>query len=115
MLADPQTIASTSCPCISKSDSRSIYKAADDSLKLTISHSVSGKRTRHLIRLDQYIVAEDPLSAVNVSQQAAVYMVIDEPEFGFTDEQLKGMVNAVQAYVSADTFAVTYDVLELQH
>lgn len=115
MLADPQTIASTAVACISKNDNRSIYQSADGILKLTISHSVSGKRTRHLIRFDQYLVAEDPLSAVNVSQQAAVYMVIDEPDFGFTDEQLKGMVNAVQAFVAADTFAVTYDILELQH
>lgn len=115
MLSDPQTIASTDCPCISRNDNRSIYQSADGILKLTVSHSPSGKRTRHLIRLDQTLIAEDPLSAVNVSQQAAVYMVIDEPEFGFTDEQLKGMVNAIQAYVSADTFAVTYDILELQH
>ena len=104
MFADPQSLTinavANSVPRISADDQSATYSSADGNLVFTISHQLSKKRMRHLVRIDQRIIAADPLTAVNTQQKAAVYMVIDEPEVGFTDAQLTYLVDALKAWAT---------------
>lgn len=107
--ADPQsvTINATphSLPRVGIGSSEAIYRKADGTVQLRISHQTSKKRVRRMVRLDQTIVAADPLTAENDYQKAGVYLVIDEPEVGFTDEQVDYLADALIAYMTPANIA----------
>lgn len=114
--ADPQTVTIDSTPYTLnqvKSDGyRSEYLSADETYKLTISHQESKGRTRRMVRLDQRVVATDPLTSVNEYKSLGVYFVIDEPEYGFEDADIADVVAGLWAW--ADATAVG-KVLSNQH
>jgi len=84
-----------------KSDGyRSEYSEADEEFKLTISHQESKNRTRRMIRIDQRVVAADPLTSVNEYKDLGVYLVIDEPEYGFSDAEIDYVVQALAAWLT---------------
>lgn len=101
---DPQTVTVNSVPETLnrvKSDGyRSEYAATDEDFKMTISHQESGARTRRMVRLDQRKVAADPLTSVNEYKVLGAYLVIDEPEYGFTDEEVDDLVQALVAWLT---------------
>lgn len=111
MLADPQsvTISGTpvSLPAVSRNGASSVYRSADGNHQLTVTHSSSraNDRIRHEIRLDKTVVAADPVSAVNKSVQASVYLVINEPAFGFTDADLGAICSALTAFCTTGTIS----------
>lgn len=115
-LADPQTVTIDSTPITLnriKSDGlRSEYASADESLKLTVSHQESATRTRRMVRLDNRVVAADPLTSVNEYKNLGVYIVIDEPEYGFSDDDIDDVVQGLAAYLASATVA---KVLSSQH
>lgn len=60
-----------------------------------------------MVRLDKTVVAADPLTTEKAYQRAGVYLVIDEPEYGFTDADLEDLVEAVKGWLtSANILAV---------
>lgn len=102
--ADPQTITVNAVPKTLnriKSDGfRSEYATDDESFKMTISHQESKNRTRRMVRVDQRVVAADPLTAVNEWKNLGVYVVIDEPEYGFTDTDIDYVAQALKAWLT---------------
>lgn len=108
-LTDPQTITIDAVPYTCnrvKSDGyKSIYATADENLKLTVSHQEVKDRTRRMVRLDQRVVAADPLTSVNEYKGLGVYLVIDEPEFGFSDTVIDDVVQALAAWLSSANVA----------
>lgn len=102
--ADPQTITvNTVAQTLNriKSDGyRSEYLEADEEFKLTISHQESKSRTRRMVRVDQRVVAADPLTSVNEYKNLGVYLVVDEPEYGFTDAEIDYVVQALCTWLS---------------
>jgi len=113
---DPQTITvatvAKTLNLIESDKSKSVYTTADDEYKFTISHQQSGKRTRRMIRVDRTAVAADPLSAINASVNLGIYVVIDEPPFGFSDTSIWDVVAALSAWL---TNANVTKVLSSQH
>lgn len=105
--ADPQSITVNavpkSLPRISSGESQSVYKTADDEFQMRISHQTSKSRVRRMVRIDQKVVAADPLTAENVYQTAGIYLVIDEPQFGFDDTELGYLVTALKDWIIAGT------------
>lgn len=105
--ADPQSITVNavpeSMPRISSGESQSVYKTADDDFQMRISHQKTKSRVRRMVRVDQKVVAADPLTAENTYQTAGVYLVVDEPEFGFTDTELGYLVTALTDWLAAGT------------
>lgn len=105
--ADPQSVTVNavpkSLPRISSGEASSVYKTADDEFQMRISHQKTKTRMRRMVRIDQKIVAADPLSAENVYQTAGVYVVVDEPEFGFDDTTLGYLVTALKDWLIAGT------------
>jgi hypothetical protein len=109
MFTDPQTVTYNSVgkpmPKIKQGVTDSTYRTADETFQLRVSHQSTKSRTRRMVRLDQTIIAADPLSAINTSQSAGVYLVIDEPKFGFDDATLDYMVDALVAWLTAGNIA----------
>jgi len=108
-LTDPQTITvNTVAKTLAriKSDGyRSEYSASDEEFKMTVSHQENQSRTRRMVRIDQRKVAADPLSSVNEYKNLGVYLVIDEPEFGFDDTEIDYVVQAIAAYLTSSLVA----------
>lgn len=109
MFADPQSVTvnavAQSLPAISREGKKSVYQKSDGSYTLTISHDVSAKRERHLVRFDHRKTVSDPLTpANNVDVSASVYVVIDNPITGFSDTELTNDAQGLLAwYTSGNT------------
>lgn len=106
---DPQSITVNAVPKslvkIKSDGEKTLYRTADEEFSFTISHQQTKTRTRRMVRVDQRIVAADPLSSVNEYKSAGVYLVIDEPEYGFTDAQLDYIVQALKTWLSSGNVA----------
>lgn len=107
--ADPQTITVNTVPKtlnrISSNESRSIYTTDDELYKFTISHQVSKDSVRHMVRIDRKVAAADPLTAVTAYRNLGVYLVIDEPSFGFTVGDVTDVVVALELWLDATSVA----------
>jgi hypothetical protein len=53
-----------------------------------------------MIRVDQRVVAADPLTSVNEYKSLGVYLVIDEPEYGFDDDAIYDVVLGLTTWLS---------------
>jgi hypothetical protein len=102
---DPQTITintvDKTCNRVKSDGYRSEYQTSDEEVKFTLSHQESKGRTRHMARVDQRTVAADPLSSVNEYKTLGVYLVIDEPEYGFTAAEADYVVQALTTWLSS--------------
>lgn len=110
MFSDPQSVTinavAQSLPRVSVGSNTSTYTKDDGLVSLSVSHKVSGKRTRRVIRLDHAKIAADPLLAgVNVKATTAFYLVADIPETGYTVTEQKQIGDALVAYLSASSGA----------
>lgn len=102
--ADPQSITVNAVPISlprTETDKlKALYASTDGNTKLTISHQPSGTRTRRLIRVDSRKVAADPLTAVNTYQTLGIYLVVDQPTFGFSSDDVKYLANALKSWLT---------------
>lgn len=109
MFADPQSVTinavPVSLPRVSIGTSESTYRSADEAVQLRISHQSTKGRKRRMVRLDKTVIAADPLTAENASQKAGIYLVVDEPTFGFDDTDLDYLVDALIAWLTAANIA----------
>jgi len=107
-LGTPQTITVNSVDQtlneIESEGMSTTYATDDGDYSFKVSHQV-GKRKRHLIRLDFSDIAEDPLTAENMSVAGAVYVVVDEPLIGFTDSEIDYRVQGLIAWCTAANMA----------
>lgn len=110
MFTDPQSITidavETSLPRVESAGTKSVYRAADMNSSLTISHQTTGKqRVRHLVRFDKRAVVADPLTAENDYEDLGVHLVIDEPLYGFTDEDISDILTGFLAWFTSGNVA----------
>jgi predicted Zn-dependent peptidase len=101
---DPQTLTVDSTPhtlALVKSDGyRSEYLESTEDFMMTISHQESKGRTRRMVRVDNRVVAADPLTSVNEYKSLGVYLVIDEPEYGFDDDEIDDVVQGLLTWLT---------------
>lgn len=106
---DPQSITvnsvAQSMPRVSTDGTQSLYSSADESFKMRISHQDAKGRTRRMVRVDQRVVAADPLTSVNEYKTLGVYLVVDEPEYGFTDTEIDYVVQALKTWLTSPNVA----------
>lgn len=104
MLASPQTVTingvANTCNKVEESKNASIYVTDDGNVKLTVSHQESKSRIRRMARIDKRVIAADPLTATNSYQKLGIYLVIDEPTFGFADADIAFVVEALKTWAS---------------
>jgi len=102
--SDPQSITvnsvAKSMPRVKIEGSSAEYAMADETFRMRISHQEAKNRTRRMIRVDQRVVAADPLTTVNEYKTLGVYLVIDEPEYGFADADIDYVVQALKTWAS---------------
>lgn len=115
-LADPQTVTINAVPNtlnrVSTEGKKSIYSNSDGTVKLTVSHQESKDRTRRMIRLDKKVIAADPLTAENEFKTLGIYIVIDEPLYGFDDTAIDQACAGLVAWAGS---ANVLKVLSSQH
>lgn len=113
---DPQTLTINAVPFelnkVRVEAQKSVYSTAEEDVKMTISHQESKNRTRRMVRIDNRVVAANPLTSVNEFKTAGVYLVIDEPEYGFADGDLDNVVQAFKAWLTTENVT---KVLSSQH
>lgn len=104
-LATPQTVTinavAKTLDRVEEDKTSSLYSNADGTYTLRVSHQKSKGRTRRMVRLDSIIIAADPLTAENAYRKAGIYVVIDEPDVGFTDTELSYYINGLIGWFSA--------------
>lgn len=115
-LADPQSVTisgtTSSLARTGSSVNSGTFGSGDGRIVETVSHQNSGKKTRHLIRLDHSKVAADPFqSSLNAVYSMATYMVIEVPAVGYTVAEAKAVVDGFIAQLSASTGAMVTKVL----
>lgn len=103
-LADPQTITvNTVEQTLNRTRpglTDSVYQTDDESYTMKVSNQESKNRTRRMVRIDQRKVAADPLTSVNEYKTLGVYLVIDEPEYGFSDAEIDYVVQGLAAWLT---------------
>jgi hypothetical protein len=107
--ADPQSVTinavANTLPRTSNGVNSGIFTKDDGTVKLSVSHAY-GKRTRSTVRLDHHKIAPDPfVSSVNVSRSTSVYIVVDRPLDGYTNAEVKQIVDALTGYLTASSGA----------
>jgi hypothetical protein len=103
--SDPQSVTinavAQSLPEISRSGLSTTYRKSGGAYTLRVSH-VEAKRNRRTVRLDFEKVAADPFDAsVNQKFTGSVYVVIDSPPTGFSDEELKNNVLGLTGWLTS--------------
>lgn len=114
-IADPQTITVNAVPNtlyrVGTGMNQGLFQRDDASLSLKFSHNI-GKRKKRLIRVDMTKVAADPfLAGVNNKYTASCWLATDTPDVGFTNTEVKQLVDGFIAYLSAGSGAVVTKVL----
>lgn len=106
--ADPQSVTvnavAQSMPRVSSGVNTGAFQKEDTTYKLSFSHQY-GKRTRRQVRLDNNKIAPDLFTSDNVKYSASVYLVIDQPVVGYTNAELKLIVDGFAAYLTASSGA----------
>jgi len=106
--ADPQSVTinavANSLPRISSGVNTGAFQKDDATLKLSVSHNYAS-RTRRQVRLDQNKIAPDVFTSENMRQSMSVYLVVDQPQNGYTNAELKLIVDGFLAYLSASSGA----------
>lgn len=109
MFTDPQTVTINAVakvmPRVEQAGKTSLYQLADETFKLRISHQPAKNRVRSMVRLDQRIVATDPLTSVDDYADAGIYVVCDRPLIGHSLAQLEYMRAGLFTLCDATFFA----------
>jgi hypothetical protein len=110
MFSDPQTVTintvDKTLAKVKPEANQSMYATADEAYKMRLSHQdAKNKRRRHMARIDERKVAADPITAENDYVTCGVYIVIDEPEYGFSDSEIAYLVDGLTDWLSAANIA----------
>lgn len=120
-LTDPFAItisgAASSLPKVESSGKKSVYSNADGTIVVTASHqNTSGARTRTMLRIDTKKVTADPFKpSENVQVGAAFYVVVDQPPAGYTDAEMKAIIDGFISAMNASSGAMITKLLAGEH
>jgi hypothetical protein len=108
MLADPQSVTvnavAISLPRTSAGVTQNLYTSADGVTTMTTKQNVTASRFRREVRLSQHKTAADPISGLNKDLGVSVYLVIDEPKYGFTDAEIGYLIDALKTWLSSANY-----------
>lgn len=114
--SDPQKVKvdgtnEVELPRVSTGDFSSTYLSSDSAIKLGIA-TANGRRKRHLVRIDlSKVIASTINPSQNEEASASVYLVVDRPITGYTNEELRKAVEGLVGFLSASTYSATKKVL----
>ena len=106
--ADPQSVTinavANSLPRVSSDKNAGSFQKDDGTVKLTVSHSY-GARNRRTIRIDHRKIAPDVFTSDNREYSMSTYVVVDAPVTGYTNAEIKQIVDGLTAYLTASSGA----------
>lgn len=114
--ADPQKIKvrgseEDTLPRVDVGQFSSEYLSSDNLVALKLS-TANGRRKRHVARVDlSKIIASVLNPAQNEEASASAYLVIDRPNSGFTNAELKVLVEGLVSFLSATSYSATTKLL----
>lgn len=113
--ADPQKIkvreSEDTCPRVDTGSFSSEYLSSDGNVAIKIS-TANGRRKRHVARVDLSKITENPFdSTQKETVSTSAYIVVDRPIAGFTNEELKKLVEGLVGFLSASTYSATEKLL----
>lgn len=114
-ISDPQSLTigsdTFSLPRIGTGDRSGTFSNEEGDITLTVSHQ-KGKRNRSVARVNQTIIAVDPLvPTTNYATSMSVQLVVDAPLIGFDLATKKAIAKALIAWATASTDANLTKVL----
>jgi hypothetical protein len=108
MLADPQSVTinavAVSLPRVGMTQTGNTYTDATGLVTMMVKQNTTATRFRREIRLSQKKIAADPISSVNKEIGHSVYLVIDEPRWGFTDAEIGYYIDALKAWLTSTNY-----------
>jgi hypothetical protein len=107
---DPQTVTisavTTPLPRISTEGDETVYQSADGLIQMLASHD-SGKRLRHLLRINHSKLTADPfIPAENVKVSMSCYIVFDVPPAGYTAAEQLAVYTGFKTQFAASSDAL---------
>ena len=108
MLADPQSVTvnavAISLPRTQQGTTQNTYTSADGNTSMVTRQTNTAARFRREVRISQQKVAADPISALNKQIGLSVYLVIDEPRYGFSDAEIGYVIDALKTWSSSTNY-----------
>jgi hypothetical protein len=108
MLADPQSVtingSAVSVAKTSMGPTSNTFTSADGVTTLTTKQNTTAARFRREVRVSQHKVVADPVSGVNKDLGLSVYLVIDEPRYGFSDTEISYLIEGLKSWLSAGNY-----------
>lgn len=113
--SDPQSLTisgqAITLPRVSPGKFDGAFRSADGTSILSVSHTY-GRRTRRVSRLDHSKLSTDPfIPDRNVAVNMAVYTVVDTPLQGYSNADMKAVVDAYLAWLTATSGAKVTQLL----
>lgn len=114
--ADPQTIkpdgtTTVTLPRVDTGSFQSDYLSSDGLTELKIA-TTNGRRKRHSIRLNLKKVAASVLTpSQNEEVSSSVYLVVDRPLSGYTNEELRKAAEGLTTFLTASEGAALKKLL----
>jgi hypothetical protein len=107
--SDPQSVTinavAQSLPRVSSGVNTGTFQKEDGNVILSLVHGY-GRRNRRSVRLQQKKTAADPLlSGVFQDVSMSVTITVDSPKVGFTNAEVKYVVDALTGYLTASSGA----------
>lgn len=100
--ADPQSLTLNGTPIplprINSGQAIGVFTNENEGLSLRVKQQTSERRYRREVRLQIDKTATHPITGLNTAVSASVVLTIDEPRFGFTDNELLAHVNALMGW-----------------
>jgi len=114
-LSDPQSVkisgSTISLPRVNTGNFESEYLSADGLTRLKVA-TTNGRRKRQTIRLDLSKITTDPFdSTQNVEVSSSIYIVMDRPPAGFTNEDMLKAFEGFSELLGASTFSIVKKAL----
>lgn len=114
--ADPQKVkvdgaTEVSLPRVDTGNFSSVYTSADGAINLKLS-TANGRRKRHVARIDlSKVIASTINPSQNEEVSTSAYLVVDRPLSGYTNADLKKLVEGLVGFLSASTYSATEKLL----
>jgi hypothetical protein len=119
MFSDPQKVkvdgsTEVTLPRVSTGDMASEYLSSDGLTALQIS-STQGRRKRHVARINlSKVIASTVNPSQNEEVSTSAYLVVDRPLSGYTNAELKKLVEGLVGFLSASTYSATEKLLGME-
>jgi hypothetical protein len=114
--SDPQKVkvdgsTEVELPRVDTGNMSSEYLKDDGSVRLLLS-TADGRRKRHVARIDlSKVIASTLNPSQNEEASASAYLVVDRPKTGYSNDELRKLVEGLNTFLSATSYAATKKLL----